>query len=332
MKNRQSKFPGSLVAFCLGCLLSFFAFLTALAQAAPVGQWDCVLSGDEKGVAHLFFNTNFTLEGRAVFTYTGKTTGIFTNKGVTYTNIFGSAQLYGQWSYETPTRTNRIVGFINGVSLQAGTSTFVTNSLSFQGSVAASKVNLSAVGYSGHVTLRCIPLLATNDLRGPYYGTVQKKGAPSPFTEIFTLTPGPELEFITNKIVTSFGCNVTNITTSTNFYSTTNFNFIVNVTNYYNYVVITEHFCNVTNTFFIEIMNNYPANFYAVAGRGPGYEYRGKLLVSRQNYAAFIQQQGPEGEFITVYAGPFNPGTGTGSLLGTDGENRNIRFDISHGP
>src|SRR5262249_47370073 len=109
--NNFSNYPTRIfVAFCAACLLR----VTVSAQV-PVGTWDCVLKGDEKGVAQLFFKEDFTLEGRAVFTYTGKTTGIFTNKGITYTNIFGAAKLDGQWSYAKPQRTDRIVGFINGV-------------------------------------------------------------------------------------------------------------------------------------------------------------------------------------------------------------------------
>jgi hypothetical protein len=36
-------------------------------------------------------------------------------------------------------------------------------------------------------------------------------------------------------------------------------------------------------------------------------------------------------EFITVYAGPFNFATGRGSLVGTDGVTRNIKFEVAHG-
>ena len=82
----------------------------------------------------------------------------------------------------------------------------------------------------------------------------------------------------------------------------------------------------------LPVFNPFPVNFYDVGGRGPGYEYAGELLVSRQRYAALYQGQGANDRFITVYAGPFNPATGRGSLVGTDGVNRNIKYSIYHGP
>lgn len=290
------------------------------------------MSGHEQGVAHLFFKADGTLSGRAVYTFSGRTTGIFTNGGVLSTNIFGSAHLVGQWSYASPTSTNRIVGFINGISTLAGTTTLVTNSLSFRGGLTASKLDLLSMGYQGQVTFRGIPLRATNNLSGTYYGTGKKQGAPAPFVEVFDLTPAPEFELLTNSITTSFDCSVTNITIFTNSFSTTNLNSIINVTNYFNYVTITQQVCVVENTIYVTFVNESPANYYQITGGGPGYEYTGRFLVSRQRYAALFQSRGSRNEFINVYAGSFNFATGRGSLVGTDGVSRNIKFEVAHGP
>lgn len=320
------------LACSLGCLLSFIPAVLLGAQGPPVGQWDCVLSGHERGVAHLFFNPDGTLGGRAVFTYVGKTTGVFTNRGVVYTNIFGGARLEGNWSYASPTATNRIVGYINLLSSQAGSTAFITNAVSFSGTARASKLTLLGRGYPGQVTFVGIPLQNTNDLRGNYYGTGQKQGAPGPFTEVFNLTSAPEVEVITNSVSTPANCSTTNITFTTDSYSITNFDSVIVVTNFVNFITITQQVCFVTNTTVATFSNAYPANFYGVQGSGPAYEYTGRLLVSRQKYAAFYQGQGANDQLITVYAGPFNPATGRGSLVGTDGVNRNIKYTIYHGP
>jgi hypothetical protein len=320
------------LACSLGCLSFLLSAVLVSAQGPPIGQWDCVLSGHERGVAHLFFNTDGTLSGRAVFTYLGKTTGVFTNRGVVYTNIFGAAYLDGNWSYASPTTTNRIVGFINLLSSQAGSTEFITNALSFSGTARASKLTLLGRGYPGQVTFVGIPLQSTNDLRGTYYGTGQKQGAPGPFTEVFNLTAAPELDVFTNSVSTPATCFTTNITFTLDSYSITNFNSIIMVTNFVNFITITQQVCFVTNTTVATFTNSYPANYYSVEGSGPAYQYTGRLLVSRQKYAAFYQGQGPNDQLITVYAGPFNPATGRGLLVGTDGVIRNIKYSIYHGP
>ncbi len=320
------------LACSLGFLLFLLAAVPASAQAPPIGQWDCVLSGNERGVAHLFFNPDGTLSGRAVYTYVGKTTGIFTNRGVLYTNISDRARLEGNWSYASPTTTNRVVGFINLVSTESVSARTITNALSFSGTARASRLTLLSRGYPGQVTFRGIPLQVTNGLSGTYYGTGQKRSAPGPFTEVFELTPAPELEVITNSVSTPGDCSTTNIAISTNSYSITNFDSIIIVTNYITFVTITQQVCFVTNTTVATFFNDYPANYYSVQGSGPAYQYTGRSLISRQNYAAFYQGQGPNDQFKTVYAGPFNPATGRGSLVGTDGVNRNIKYLIYHGP
>jgi len=285
-----------------------------------------VLGGNERGVAQLFFNADGSLSGRALFTFTGRAVATYTNRGVLYTNFLGGAYLLGQWSYASPTTTNRIVGIINGVSSPAGSTTLTTNGLSFHGLVGRSKLTLLAVGYQGNVSFQGIRLRATNDLTGGYYATGQKRGAPTPFVEVFNLIPPPALEYLTNTVITPFDCSTTKIT------STTNTDLITGITSITNYVVITQQVCFATNTAITTISNDVTANYYFDVGSGPAYEYTGPFLVSSQHYAALLQARGVNSAFITVYAGPFNPVTGRGLLLGTDGTSRNIKFSIYHGP
>jgi hypothetical protein len=349
-------------ASLLGCLLFVLPAMLVSAQGPPpVGQWDCVLSGKEQGVAHLFFYPTGTLAGRGIitgrvlYTYTGRTTGIFTNGGVLYTNILGGAKIEGNWSYASPTTTNRIVGFINLLSTQAGSTQLVTNALSFNGSARASKLTLLARGYPGQVMFLGIPLQQTNDFIGSYYAIGRKQGAPAPFVEAFDLSPVSDPEYRTNTIVTALDCSTTNLTTITNYSFfmitsvvtnecvaindplTTNYCAITNTTlvtnsTFATTVTITRQTCLSTNTGLVEFRNPFPTNYYNVRGSGPAYQYEGLFLVSRQKYAAFYQVQGANNQLVTVYAGPFNPATGRGSLIGTDGVNRNIKYSIYHGP
>ena len=324
MKNPANNTRRSLVAFRLGCLLFFLPSVTVPVAASLIGPWDCVLSGGERGVAHVFFYADGTLNGRAVFT-PGKT-----NSNVT--NFLGGARLNGRWSYATPTGANQLVGFINSVSSSSGTTMLTTNGFSFRGAVRGAKLTLLALGSPGQVMFRGIPLDGTNDLSGTYYATGKRPGAAGTFVEIFDLTPAPELEIITNSVRTSFDCSVTNVTILTNYYSTTNFNSIIAVTNYIVSATITQQVCSITNTFVTSLVNDFPANYYGAVGEGAAYAYTGRLLVSRQKYAAFFQGRGLNNEFITVYAGPFNPATGRGSLVGNDGVNSNVKLVIAPRP
>jgi hypothetical protein len=331
MRNYLNNLPCGVVS-CVSCLL-FFLPSVAQATQPPVGAWDCVLSGQEKGVAHLFINADGTLSGRAIFTFSGKTTGSFTNSGgITFTNTFGGARLEGRWSYASPTVTSRILGFINGVSGLAGTTMLITNGLSFSGAARGSRLTLQAWGSPGRVLFRGIPLESTNDLSGAYFATIRKQGALSPIVETFDLSRPSESEKVKNIHISPLDCSTTNLTTISNYDSVTNSTVVTDYVTYVTYVTITQQVCFVTNITATTIFNEFPANYYAVAGGGPAYQYTGRLLVSRQNFAAFYQARGFDGEFITVYAGPFNPATGRGSLLGTDGVTRNIKCVISHGP
>ena len=223
------------------------------------------------------------------------------------------------------------MGIINRVSGLAGTTTLQTNGLSFLGTVRESKMNLRAFGDRGRVTFTGIPLAGANDLSGAYYATGQKQGASAPFVEIFDVSAPPSIDYVTNILITANDCSVTNSVFTTNSFSTTNGGTIFNNVTVTENVTITQQVCYVTNTFVRQVINDFPANYYDVAGGGPAYDYAGRLLVSQQKYAAFYQARGLNDAFVTVYTGRFDPVTGRGTLLGTDGVNRNIRLTIHPG-
>jgi hypothetical protein len=310
MKPRLNDYSRSLAAFCLGCFFLVFTASTAFTQGPPVGNWDCVLTGSERGVAQIFFYEDGTLDGRMVFTPFGRSTNSVA------TNFYGGAALMGRWSYLKPTAPDRIIGIINRISGLAGTATLETNGLSFRGTVRESKINLRGFGDQGRVTFTGIPLAGANDLSGIYYASGQRQGAPG-FVEIFDLGHPPAIDYVTNITVTASDCSMTNVLVTTNSGTVTQT------------ITITQHTCYTTNAIVRPVFNDFPANYYDVVGGGPGYNYAGRLLVSQQKYAAFYQSRG--GEFLTVYTGRFDPVMGRGTLVGTDGVNRGIRLTVRPG-
>jgi hypothetical protein len=310
MKPRLNDYSRSLAAFGLGCLFLLFVVNTVPAQGPPVGSWDFVLTGSERGVAQIFFHEDGRLDGRMVFAAFGRSTNNFA------TNFYGGAAIIGQWSYVKPTAPNRILGVINRVSGLAGTTALETNGLSFRGTVRESKMNLRGFGDQGRVTFTGIPLAGANDLSGTYYGSGQRQAAAG-FVEIFELGHPPSIDYVTNITVTASDCSVTNDLVTTNSGTITHT------------VTIIQQTCYVTNVIVRPVINDFVDNYYDVVGGGPGYNYAGRLLVSQQKFAAFYQSRGAE--FLTVYTGRFDPVMGRGTLIGTDGVNRGIRLTIRPG-
>lgn len=170
----------------------FAAATSLLGQSSPVGTWDVVLRGEQKGVAHLTFNSDFTIDGTEVIAVKpapkpdssnprGGSSGTSTNSSSGSTNFFGTVPISGMWTYDN---SGRLVGFFS----ENGTET--TNGISFRGKVGSQRINL--VGHHSGRTLhyRGIPLVAQADISGNYYANGQKDG--EPYVEIFNLTPDIE--------------------------------------------------------------------------------------------------------------------------------------------
>lgn len=85
----------------------------------------------------------------------------------------------------------------------------------------------------------------------------------------------------------------------------------------------------------IEIFNptEVAPNHYAIAGGGPGYEFQGTLLISRQRQAALYQERTTvvTGSDLAAFAGPFNFLRRTGTLKGCDGVNLGMRYRFAPG-
>jgi hypothetical protein len=101
---------------CVALLLAFACGATAQVEESPVGDWDFVMGGAQRGVAHMTFAADGSVTGFAVFTYTR-----FDDR----TNTFGAASLFGGWSFKNSSE-KRIVGYItlesdsetNGISFR----------------------------------------------------------------------------------------------------------------------------------------------------------------------------------------------------------------------
>jgi len=175
-------------AFFAAVVALVFSLTAAVAQEpSPLGSWDIVLSGHQRGIARIAFYEDGTLEGVTILTSNDRTI-VHTNRGFLLTNWYGGGLLQGSWIYE---RTNQISGYINLISqFSPGRTNTTTNGISFRGKAKA-RLNLLATGPQGKVSMRGIPLVANDiiDLGGgsSYLGSLRTRTAPYPTLEIFSL-------------------------------------------------------------------------------------------------------------------------------------------------
>jgi hypothetical protein len=174
-------FRRSVPVICLGGLCFLTAANALLGQVAPVGAWDFVLTGNQRGVVKAEFFEDGTMQGIGVLTLNTPAP-----LGTGFTNVFGSVVIQGAWLFE---RTNRISGFMNLVS-QVDTN-FTTNGLSFHGNGKPTRLNLMAFGTPGKINFKGIPLTDTNvvDLGGAssFLGRLTSKNFTFARLEIFSL-------------------------------------------------------------------------------------------------------------------------------------------------
>ena len=188
------------VALGAAAFLAGSAALPLLAQNSPVGAWDFVLSGPQRGLMQLTFNNDFTLGGIEIITERPHTThrpdeedvrtpggdhrGFDDNGSSPTERIIGGADVSGTWTYDV---NGRVIGTFSEVSAS------LTNGVSFSATVRPT-VRMNMVGHrisSGRrITYRGVPLTAVADLSGNYYANGSRDG--KPFTELLTLTPGTD--------------------------------------------------------------------------------------------------------------------------------------------
>jgi hypothetical protein len=182
--NRSFRPARWLVSF-LALAPGFIASPPGAFGQAPVGSWDLVFNGRQRGVAQVTFHANGTLDGLAVFTVSGNKLS-HTNAAFVYQHIFGAADVQGGWVSNGPAR---ISGYLNLVAVNDEET--ITNGFSFRGTARSTRLNLQAHGPAGRINLRGLPLLETNvvelDAVG-HIGEARVRRVPFPFIEIFTPT------------------------------------------------------------------------------------------------------------------------------------------------
>ena len=262
----------------------------------PVGSWDFVLSGSQQGVAHVHFKSDHTLTGTAVLTYSGRN-ALRTNQNFIYTNLFGAAELRGEWAYSDG--TSRIVGFLNQLTdgtrshiQSTGTNLVVTTNWVFelQTNGPALHTNIYVALVTNDIPL-LVPDRVTNSLS---FRAVVKPGgiALAAFGNQGALSWKGIPLLLTNDLTASYQ--------GTGQKKGVPFSFI-------DLFTLTSR-PGVTNQ-------------YDVLGSGGSRHFAGLFLVSRQRVAAFFQNTGTgtSNSPIAAYAGPFNTITKRGSFKGTDG-------------
>jgi hypothetical protein len=190
MKNTLAKRALPRMAGIAAALLG--AAASVIAQNSPVGDWDFVLSGSQKGVAQITFNSDFTLSGTEVITTRpdaapdenerggpdpATRTPTSENGSTTNTFFFGSSPLTGTWTYNG----SGIVGIL--MEGDVG----LTNGISFKGKRSGNRLNLVGHHEGRTIQYRGVPLTAGSNIMGNFSVMGRKDG--EPFVELFNLTP-----------------------------------------------------------------------------------------------------------------------------------------------
>jgi hypothetical protein len=226
--------------------------------------WDFTISGNARGIAHLTFNSDFTVTGAVhIITHkksagssddldergatdTGRS-GSSTNSATSVTNFFGGANVEGQWGFDPV--SHKVIGFLNEYSeiVTATSTNLVVNTLTFRGKLKSGtqpRFTLSGTGPLGRQTFQGVPLQALPDIGGAYAASGKRAG--HEVIEFFTLVPlGQNIYIVTNgtspgftfsgeailsarkqlsMVTASEGTNVVNITALVGSFSTNKLN------------------------------------------------------------------------------------------------------------
>ncbi len=169
----------------------FGAVASVIAQNSPVGDWDFVLSGSQKGVAQITFNSDFTLSGTEVITARPDpapdenerggpdpaSRHPLPGEGTTNTFFFGSSPLVGTWTFNG----SGVVGIL--IEGDVG----LTNGISFKGKRSGNRLTLVGHHEGRTINYRGVPLTAASNIMGNFSVMGKKDG--EAFVELMNLTP-----------------------------------------------------------------------------------------------------------------------------------------------
>ena len=267
------------------------------APQSPVGDWDFVLGGKQRGVAFISFNPDSTITGGEIIVpvkpRTPKTptsdprnpegittrpsdtptTTPTTGSSSTTSNVIGGSVIGGFWTFDS---NGRVIGNLSQIYQDLDSTTTVTtnatntvivlvkktNGVAFRGVVTTGvRMTFNAYTSFGAVTYKGVPTVDLTDLDGDYTAETKRNGLLA--FEFFTLEQDPS------------------------------------VLNAY----------NITN------------------GLGGSYNFNGLALISRQKQMAIYTITDEETPRLSTYVGSFNSTTRRGTLKGA---NNNPSYGISY--
>ncbi len=277
--------------------------IVAHAQNSPVGDWDLVISGSQRGVAFLTFNKDSTIQGFEIITYRPSSSalrssdprnptlgidGRYIDVGATNSEfLIGLGEISGSWNFDSKGRT---VGFFTpalDLTNNHFSQTFVAKvnpgkklTLKTQSSpeplASGNKIHRDV--YTG------VPFTPSLNVEGNWYGdgqlasTTNSASTKQKFAEFFLLTSAEEVPVFTNLVTSTFG----------------------------------------------------PSIFF-LSGTGPGYTNFGLAFVSNQKRMAIVSQQiayygTNEVIVLRALSGSHNTKKNTASLVGTDDRGSSISY------
>ena len=259
------------------------------ASDSPVGDWDFVLGGKQRGVALMSFNPDSTISGTVIIRPVkpvlpatpvidprnptgssgrdGTKAPVSTNSSGTASNFVGSTTVLGMWTFDLK---GNVVGFLaNRYQDLSQSSTngpvYVTNSVSFRGTARSGlRFNFNAYSSAGTVSYKGVPMVDLPDIDGDFVAQTRRSGTTS-----------------------------------------------------YDFFTLTQNLGGGLNTY--DISNGNAGAFIFGCG----------AILSRQKQLAIVTLSGEEEPTLSSYVGPFNSTTRRGSLIGADNKpSYNIPFKI----
>jgi hypothetical protein len=294
--------------------LAAAALLCATAAQAqfnsPVGTWDFIITGAERGVAYITFEDDFTLSGYEVVTPAApKSPKVNESRGddsigryitssgssgtVTKTNLVGFGHITGFWTFDTKGRVVGIYTEGNDNIESCTTNEVVVTSFETNVIDGITFINISQA--TNFVTT-CTTNAVTN---GISFSAVVRPG-----TRMVIKTMSPvgryTLKGVPAQEVPDFsGFHMANAK---------------------------SRGLRYTELFLAEPSFEFP-NAFLLAGAGPGYEFWGVGVLSSQRHLALVSNGGAAG--LNAVTGPYNFRRETGTLKGSDMDGNRITYRVA---
>lgn len=297
-----------LAALAVAGLLLGSSAARAQTPPSPVGDWDLVFSGSQKGLAVLTFNAGNTLSGYEVIrpgaskssssveldprwglVEPGRRITVTTGGGGSgapkvITNLLGSAPLGGRWQHDV---SGKVIGIIDQIVQSVKeVETYETNI--FNGDIVTNLVQVFT-SETNAISFRAVVV---------------------PGTRITINTYGPD----GNNVLRGTPASIAPGLLSGDFYA-------IGKRDTLNFV----EFLNLVNDPMI-------ASRYDADGIGPGYDFTGRILVSNKKQIAIATLSLSGVPTLSVYTGSFNLTTHRGKLTGVDSSDRRLNYNFNRLP